>query len=219
MSSNQLVQLIVLAAVAVFLILRLRGVLGTRDGFEAPPLPEEDAPEPRRRFDVVEGGADADDIADHVDPASPTAGALRAMRRVEPDFAVTPFISGAKQAYEMILMAFERGDLDPVRPFLSPAVAQAFEGVIEGRRARGETIEAEFLGTRETTLIAADFDPDSQQAEITLRFVGELKEATRDASGAVIEGDPRSPRKQRDTWTFARQMGANDPNWQLVATG
>lgn len=219
MSSNPLIQLVILAAVAVFLILRLRGVLGTRDGFEPPPNVEEEA-EPRRRFEVIEGRAEEqDDIADHVDPASPAASALRAMRRIEPGFAVGPFISGAKQAYEMILMAFERGDLSEVRPFLAPPVADAFQQVIDGRRERGEVVEANFLGTRETTLVTADFAQDTGLAEITIRFVGELTEATRNAAGEVIEGDPRSPRKQRDTWTFARRMGQDDPNWQLVATG
>ncbi|MNP73476.1 Tim44-like domain protein [compost metagenome] len=51
-----------------------------------------------------------------------------------------------------------------------------------------------------------------------MRFVGEVIIATRDAQGNVVEGDAKAARKQRDTWTFARQMGAEDPNWQLVAT-
>lgn len=217
MTSAQTIQLVVLAAIAIFLILRLRSVLGTRDGFEPDPV-ETQVAQPHLR--VVENEPEAeDDIAEHVDPQSPAAGALRAMRAVEPDFAVGPFLSGARQAYEMILMAFERGDLSQVRPFLSDPVAEAFQGVIDARQANGQTVEAEFLGTRETTLVTADFDEATSDAEVTIRFVGELTAATRDASGAVIEGDPRHPRKQRDTWTFGRQMGDPDPNWRLVATG
>lgn len=218
MSSNQTIQLVVLAAIAIFLILRLRGVLGTRDGFE--PTETAEAASPPRHLKVVETLPDeSDDIADHVDAESPAAAALRAMRKIEPSFTVGEFLSGARQAYEMILMGFESGDLDPVRGFLAPPVAAAFQQVVDARESRGETTEAEFLGTSETNLVAADFDPDTSRAEITIRFVGEMIVATRDKDGTVIDGDPRRARKQRDTWTFGRRMGDANPNWQLIATG
>ena len=215
--SNPLLQLLVLGAIAVFLILRLRGVLGTRDGFESPRLPDE--PAQRKRFDVIDGGEGVDnDINDHAEPGSANARALDEMKSVEPQFAVGPFLSGAKSAYEMILMAFERGDLSEVRGFLAPPVAEAFESVIAERQARNLTTKAEFLGTRETALAEAEFNRATGMAELSVRFVGEMIVATRDADGNVVEGDPKAARKQRDVWTFARQMGASDPNWQLVAT-
>lgn len=216
--SNPMLQILVLAAIAIFLILRLRGVLGTRDGFEPTQTPEETVPP--RRFDVIEGTAEpADsDIADHAEPGSATAHALAAIKAAEPDFAVGPFLSGAKSAYEMILLAFERGDLSEVRGFLAPPVAEAFDGVIADRKARGLVTEAQFLGTRETALAAAEYNPQTRVAELSVRFVGEMIVATRDAQGNVVDGDPKSSRKQRDIWTFARQIGSSDPNWQLVAT-
>mgnify|MGYP001552807637 CR=1 FL=1 len=214
--SNPLLQLLVLGAIAVFLILRLRGVLGTRDGFETPPrAPEE--PVARKRFDVIDGDAD-NDITDHAEPGSANAKALAEMKSVEPQFAVGPFLTGAKSAYEMILMAFERGDLSAVRAFLAPPVAEAFESVIAERQARNLTTTAEFLGTRETALAEAEFNRATGMAELSVRFVGEMIVATRDADGNVVEGDPKAARKQRDVWTFARHMGEADPNWQLVAT-
>ena len=216
--SNPLLQLLVLGAIAVFLILRLRGVLGTRDGFEQPPAPDE--PAQRKRFDVIEGSAEAadNDINDHAESGSATAKALAEMKSVEPQFAVGPFLTGAKSAYEMILMAFERGDLSAVRAFLAPPVAEAFESVIAERQARNLTTTAEFLGTRETALAEAEFNRATGMAELSVRFVGEMIVATRDADGNVVEGDPKAARKQRDVWTFARHMGEADPNWQLVAT-
>lgn len=217
--SNPLLQLLVLAGIAIFLILRLRNVLGTRDGFE-PPKVEEVAPA-RRRFEVIEGSAEeADqDVHDHAEPGSPTAAALLEMKQVEPDFGVRDFLEGSKMAYEMILMAFERGDLSEVRDFLAEPVAEAFQSVIDLREANGQTVQAQYLGTRETALAGAEFDPVTGVAEISVRFVGELIAATRDASGNVVEGDPKASRKQKDIWTFARRMGQDDPNWQLVATG
>ncbi len=214
---NSVLQLLVLAAIAVFLILRLRGVLGTRDGFEPTPAPEE--PVQRKRFDVIDNGEQDDsDITDHAEPGSAMAQALAQMKQAEPQFAVTPFLGGAKAAYEMILMAFERGDLSGVRDFIAPPVAEALESVIAERKARGLTTEAEYLGTRETALSGAEFDRSTGMAELSVRFVGEMIVVSRDADGNVVHGDPKAARKQRDIWTFARHMGQNDPNWQLVAT-
>lgn len=215
--SGSLIQLLVLAGIALFLVFKLRDVLGTRGGFEPEDRP---APaQPIRPVPAPDAQPEPDDIDDHAEPGSPTATALRAMQAVEPGFAVTPFLNGARQAYEMILMAFERGDLSDVRAFLAPAVAEALDSVIADRQSRGLTTEAQFLGSRDTALQAASFDPQTGLAELTVRFVGELIVATRDASGEVVEGDPKAARKQRDIWTFARHMGQDDPNWQLVATG
>jgi predicted lipid-binding transport protein (Tim44 family) len=116
-------------------------------------------------------------------------------------------------------MAFEKGDLAPVRAFLGPEVHDSFAEVIAAREAQGLTITAEFIGLRELALHGAEFDPATGEGEIAVRYVGELISVARDSNGAIVEGDPKSPRKQRDVWTFARKMGASDPNWHLVATG
>ncbi|MEL7183717.1 MAG: Tim44/TimA family putative adaptor protein, partial [Pseudomonadota bacterium] len=63
------------------------------------------------------------------------------------------------------------------------------------------------------------FDAGTNEAQITLRFVGELTSVVKDAEGTIVEGNPNEVKKQRDVWTFAREMGADDPNWKLVATG
>lgn len=216
--NNPLLQLLVLAGIAIFLILRLRNVLGTRTGYEPPQVETPDRPRPR--FDVIEGTAEEidHDILDHAEAGSATAKALAAMKAADPSFGVMDFLNGAKSAYEMILMAFERGDLSDVRPFLSEPVAAAFQSVIDARAANGQTVQAQYIGTRETSLAGAEYDPATGMGEVSVRFVGELIAATRDAQGTVVEGDPKTPRKQRDTWTFARRMDQDDPNWQLIAT-
>lgn len=217
--NNPLLQLLVLAGIAIFLILRLRNVLGTRGGFEPPQVETPDRPS--ARHDVAEGGAEESDhdILDHAEPGSATARALAAMKAAEPSFGVTAFLTGAKAAYEMILMAFERGDLSEVRGFMAEPVAAALQSVIDARVAQGHTVSAQYLGTRETALAGAEYDPATGMAQMTVRFMAELIAVTRDAAGNVVEGDPKAARKQRDTWTFARRMGQDDPNWQLVATG
>lgn len=220
--SYAVIQLLVLAGVAIFLILRLRSVLGTREGYEKPPVPKQDTAEPLSRrkhdFEVIEGGPDRD-IADHVPDGSDSAKALVGMKMVEPGFGVSEFLGGARGAYEMILMAFENGDLESIRAFVGAEVYEAMDGVVQQREEAGLTVEANFIGVRELQLIDARFDRDTNLAEITVRLTGELTSVVRNAAGEVIEGDAKTIKKQRDIWTFARTMGSGDPNWQLVATG
>ncbi len=220
--SSAVIQLLVLAGIAIFLILRLRSVLGSREGFEKPPLPmgggNDTASGPRRDFEVIEGGVDRD-ITDHVDDGTDAAKALAAMKMAEPGFHVGEFLQGARGAYEMILMAFEQGDMESVSAFVSDDVMEAFSEVIEARNEQGLTIEANFVGVREVTLEDAAFDRDDQTGEVTVRFVGELTSVVKNAEGEVVEGDPTTIKRQKDVWSFARTMGAGDPNWQLVATG
>jgi len=217
--SSAVIQLLVLAGIAVFLILRLKNVLGTREGFEKPPAQASDAPQRGRPdFEVIEGGPDRD-IIDHVEDGSDSAKALAAMKLIEPDFSVTEFLQGGRGAYEMILMSFEKGEIDQIAAFLGEDVHQTFVDVVGEREDQGLIIEANFVGVREVTLTNATFDRDTQDAEITVRFVGELTSAVRNAAGEIIEGNPNEIKRQKDTWTFAREMGANDPNWKLVATG
>jgi predicted lipid-binding transport protein (Tim44 family) len=216
--NSSLLSLLVLAGIAIFLILRLRSVLGTREGFEktqARPVPSRSGP--RRDFEVIEGGPD-DDITDHVETDSDAAKALAAMKMAEPGFNVREFLQGARGAYEMILMAFERGDVEELRDFLAGDVLETFEVVIRQREEQGLKIDAEFVGIRELALQDATFDRSSGEAEITVRFVGELTSVVRNADGDIIEGDASEIKRQRDVWTFARTMGSDNPNWLLVAT-
>lgn len=217
--SAALVQILVLAGIAIFLILRLRNVLGTRDGFEPPKMPESaPRPSPRRQFDVIEGGVDRD-IADNVKEGSPAASALAEMKAAEPSFAVGEFLHGARGAYEMILMAFESGKLDDVKSFLGPEVLDGFQSAIAERDRQGLIVESHLAGVREVTLVDARFDRATSEAEVDIRFAAELTSVVKDRDGKVLEGDPNEIRRQRDVWTFARKMGASDPNWTLIATG
>lgn len=217
---SAVLQLLVLAAVALFLVLRLRSILGTRTGFE--PGPEVNTPVPANtppaNLEVIEGGIDRD-VADHVDIKSATGKALSKMKIEEPGFSVSEFLGGARQAYEMILMAFEGDDLETLEQFLSDDVFEGFKSVIDDRQAKGLTVNAVFAGVRETKITDATFDAKSKLAEITLQFVGELTSVVKDADGNVVEGDPQKIKRQKDVWTFARHMGVDDPNWELVETG
>lgn len=219
--NSSIIQLLVLAGIAVFLILKLKSVLGTRDGFERKPQPtqREGAEQviTSTDFTVVEGGRDRD-ITDNVPEDSPAAEALARMKKVEPSFSVTEFLGGSRSAYEWILTGFEKGDMESIAPLLSKEVLESFQAVIEAREREGLTVEATFVGLRELSLQDARFDPASGEGEVTVRFVAELTSVIRNRAGEIVEGSPTEIKRQRDVWTFARKMGAEDPNWQLVAT-
>lgn len=215
--NSSLISLLVLAGIAVFLILRLKNVLGTREGFEKPPIPQPSTKSTRPEFEVIEGGPDRD-ITDHVEEDSPQAQELAAMKRVEPSFSLGDFVQGARGAYEMILMGFEQGNLDEIQPFLAEDVFESFVAGVSAREDQGLTIEAEFVGVREVSIAEVNFDKDTNLAELSVRFIGELTSVVRDRGGDIIEGSPTAIKRQKDTWTFARTMASNDPNWILVAT-
>lgn len=214
--NSSVIQILVLAGIAVFLILKLRSVLGTREGFEPTAAPL-DTPSPRPKFDVVEGGPDRDISDNTTDPAS--TAALAAMKKADPVFNVTDFLKGARAAYEMILMAFDKGDLDRIKPFLGPDIVETFGEAIAERGKQGLTITSTFGGIRELTLAQATYDATTKLAEIDVRFGAELSRVVKDSNGTVVEGSPNAIIRQRDTWTFARTMGTPDPNWHLGATG
>jgi len=216
--SSAIIQLLVLAGIAIFLILRLKNVLGTREGSEKTPVPAPSSSDARTKFEVIEGGPD-EDILDHADEGSAQALALAEMKGAEPSFNVTEFLGGARGAYEMILMAFENGELDQIKPFLSDEVNETFAEVVKTREDQGLSIDATFIGIRELALADAAFNKKTGEGEVSVRFVGELTSVVRNSDGEIIEGNPKEIKRQKDIWTFARKMGTDDPNWLLVATG
>ncbi len=212
-----LIELIILAGIAVFLFLRLRSVLGTREGFEKPRMqPKNDAP--KRDFKVIDGGEDKD-ITDNVDKNSKSAEALKLIKSEDENFTVNEFLSGARSAYEWILMSFEKNEIDEIRELLSEDVAEAFDAVVDQRVSQGLTIEAEFIGIREMKLVEATYSSNTKTAEISVSFVGEMTSVVKNSSGEIVEGDPKQIKRQKDTWTFSKDIKSSNPNWLLVATG
>ena len=212
-----LIELIILAGIAVFLFLRLKSVLGTREGFEKPRMqPKTDSP--NREFKVIDGGEDKD-ITDNVEKNSNSAKALKTIKEKDENFTVNEFLSGARSAYEWILMSFEKNEMDDIRDLLSEEVAEAFDSVVEQGVFQGLTIEAEFIGVREMKLVDADYNLKTDTAEIVVSFVGEITSVVKNASGEIIEGDSKQIKRQKDTWTFSKNIKSSDPNWLLVATG
>jgi predicted lipid-binding transport protein (Tim44 family) len=218
----QFLDIILLAMVAAFIALRLSSVLGKRTGHEgAPRAPgateAEDGrakviPLPDRRRKVEESSATADAAADDTAANDPLAGIAAADR----DFDRDSFVVGAKQAYELIIQGFARGERDALKPMLSGVVFEDFSGAIKQREAAGQKQETTIVAIKTADIVAASLK--GKAAEITVRFVSDLINVTRDAEGQVVDGHASAVDEVTDVWTFARNLQSRDPNWTLIAT-
>jgi len=223
---------IIFLALAVFIFLRLRSVLGQRTGRERPPYDPYSARDAVRgsNDNVValpgRGGETPPAAAPPVDPAerwkgiaepgTPVAAGLDAVAQADPSFDAQHFIAGGRQAYEMIVTAYAEGDRRTLRNLLSREVYEGFENAIRERETRGETSETRFVSIDRSDITGAEVRGSTEQ--VTVRFVSQLVSVTRDRTGNVIEGSPDKVTDVTDVWTFARDLASRDPNWKLVAT-
>ena len=145
-----------------------------------------------------------------------TAKTPTTIAAIDPNFNGQTFLSGAKAAYELIVVAFAAGDRQTLRPLLAKDVMESFDAAIAAREKSGEKVETTFVSIDRSSLEDAQLRPDAVQ--IAVRFHSKLITATRDAAGKIVEGDPEKVADVIDIWTFARDPRSRDPNWKLVAT-
>jgi len=228
---------IIFLALAVFIFLRLRSVLGQRTGRERPPFnpyaarearpgaPSEKSEKvvalPPRKTDAAPAKAAEEKPADDrwkgiVAAASPAAVGLDAIVSADKTFDAQHFITGARSAYEMIVTAYAQGDRRALKNLLAKDVFDGFDSVIREREQRGETAEARFVSIDAADVIGAE--QRGGTAQITMRFVSQLVSVTRDKAGNVVDGNAEKVSDVTDVWTFARDVTSRDPNWKLVAT-
>lgn len=211
------IDIIFFAAVALFIAFRLRNVLGRRTGHERRPEASTVTPSTRDNVVSLPGREEQAEAAfSHIDDAELRQG-LTAIRRADPDFDLEGFLMGARQAFEMIVDAFARGDTEALRPLLADDVYGGFAEAIEQRRQAGETLETEVVAIKQADAVEARMD--GSWAHVTVRFVSDQVNVTRDAEGTILDGDPEQLAEIVDLWTFARDTSSRDPNWELVSTG
>jgi predicted lipid-binding transport protein (Tim44 family) len=226
---------IIFLALAVFIFLRLRSVLGQRTGRERPPYDPYSARDavrspagekvvtlPQRAADAAPRPAEAaappaERWKDIAESGSAVAAGLDAIVAADPNFDAQHFITGARAAYEMIVTAFASGDRRQLRSLLSREVFDGFDAAITEREGRNETAETRFVSIDGSTITAAELR-NRTTAQITVRFVSKLISATRDRNGAVIDGNAEKVTDVTDVWTFARDISSRDPNWKVIAT-
>lgn len=227
MEGFQFIDIIILAMAAGFIILRLRSVLGRRTGHE--PSPDSQEPRAGETF-----GPKADNVVtlphapqrrsresvlQDIEPAyqgTPLEAGLVQIKMADPSFSATSFLTGAATAFEMIVAAYAKHDLDTLRPLLSADVYARFAAAIQEREERGETMETELVVVKPPKLEGVEVQ--GSRAIVDVRFQSEQVNIVKDKTGAIIEGDREHVDSVTDIWTFAHDLSSNDPNWQLIAT-
>ncbi len=235
--------ILLIALVAIFLILQLRRVLGRRTGTErerpnpfSPPARDQGAEQGGKVIDLPsrdvgrDGGRDGardggpavlprPDLPRSVEVVKKGGGAesgLAAIKAVDPGFEARSFVAGARGAFEIIVNAFAAGDTKALRPLLNDEVYDRFAGEVARRNAAKETLTTNLVGFDASEIVAAELR--GSEARVTVRFVCEQINVTRNAEGLIVDGNPNEVSKLTDIWTFARNTASSDPNWLLVAT-
>jgi predicted lipid-binding transport protein (Tim44 family) len=226
---------IIFLALAVFIFLRLRSVLGQRTGGERPPFD-------RAARNAVQGAPDGNVVpirgmgleqaplaptaevippSDRwkglAEPGTVLAQGLDALVGQDSSFDPRHFLSGARGAYEMIVLAFANGDRRALRDLLSSEVYESFDTVIKDREKHEQKTETRFVSIDKAELVGAELR--DRNAQLTVRFVSQMISVTRDKAGTIVDGNPDKVADITDVWTFARDTTSRDPNWKLVGTG
>ena len=212
------IDIILLALVAGFLVLRLRSVLGKRTGYERPPLPDQQSVGLRGPASPV-----IDGIAEPVrakpgrpipPPHTEVGQAMARIAAADRSFDPVRFLDGAEAAFRRVVTAFAAGDLTTLRNLLTPTVFTTFEHAITMRAEAGETQQTDIKQIVEATIDEAEMLGD--HAIIVVRFVSDQENFTRDRQGQIVAGT-ESMTEIIDLWSFERNVNATDPIWRLAA--
>ena len=193
--SFEYIDILLLAMIAGFIFLRLRGILGRRTGYDGEPAaqfekilkdvqPEKQAPQ-RENFD---------------------------------DVAQKEFLNGAKIAYETIITDFSDNDnkLTTSKPLLSKEIYNQFDEALKERDKRGHKADITFIGVNSATI--KEHKKENNFLKVTVDFVSEVITCIKDKENKIVSGDPEKIKKIYDTWVFSRDIRSNNPNWQLIET-
>jgi len=210
-------------ALAVVIFIQLRNVLGRRTGNERPPFDpftaKADAAEEQEAAPAAKAEYAVDPYAE-IDAYAPAGGALNAALRVIRDadssFSPKGFLAGARNAYEMILTDFAKGEMGELRRLLTDNVYQNFADAVTEREKAGERVKFTFIGIDKAEIITAELNEG--QARLHVALQAEIISAVYDKSGKLIDGNEQDIFPLRDRWVFIRDVKAKAPDWLLAAT-
>ena len=191
--SFEYIDIILLAMVAGFIFLRLRGILGKRTGFEGKTPPQ--FQEILKNVNVEKKNFKED----HFD-----------------ENAKSDFLNGAKIAYETIITDFGDNDnkLIKSRPLLSKKIQDQFNDALQERGSKGHFAEITFIGVNSADI--KEHKKENDILKVTVDFVSEVITCIKDKDKKIVSGNPEKIKKIYDTWVFSRDMKSNNPNWLLV---
>ena len=191
--SLEYIDIILLAMIAGFIFLRLRGILGKRSGFDA---------KTTAQFEEVINNANINKKSKNTD--------------VFDEEAQKEFLKGAKLAYETIITDFSDNDnkLTTSKPLLSKKIYEQFNEALKERNNKGLSAEITFIGINSADI--KEHNKTNNILQVTVDFVSEVITCIKDKEKKIVSGDPEKIKKIYDTWVFSRDTKSVNPNWQLV---
>ena len=190
--SFEYIDIILLAMIAGFIFLRLRGILGKKTGFEE----------------------DVNSSFPHEAP--PVKNVVDFNINTFDENAKKDFVKGAKIAYETIITDFAKGKLKDIKSLLDKNVYQQFEEAIKDRNEKKLSSETTFIGINSAEV--KEHQQNKNMLEVTVEFVSEIISCVKDKDNKVISGDPEKIKKVLDTWKFSKDTRSSNPNWLLIDT-
>lgn len=204
----QFVDILIFAIIAIFLIMRLRSILGSRDGFEQTQAKNSS-------FQSAEQSQPAQNIIPlHGEPVHTTG--LDAVRQADKTFSDDSFMQGAAAAFPMILTAFAEGDLASLRRLLGYDLNQEFTESINQRNNNNDELDITIHELQDVELL--DGEVSDTIASVTVKFTSLQSRILKDSSGEQIEDESFTDTQMTDIWVFERDVSLSDPNWKLVET-
>ena len=190
--SFEYIDIILLAMIAGFIFLRLRGILGKRTGFEGKVTENF-----KKEF---------------------TEAVLKqnVKNQTFDENAKNDFLKGAKIAYETIITSFASGDLKKIKSLLDVKILHQFDNAVKERKTKGHTSDTTFIGINSAEI--KEHQEKNNIIEVTVDFVSEIISCVRDKNKKIVSGDPEKIKKVYDTWKFSRDTRSHNPNWYLVET-
>ena len=190
--SFEYIDIILLAMIAGFIFLRLRGILGKKTGYEENINPTFSQEVPETKTSPVLNAETFDDAAKK------------------------DFLNGAKIAYESIITSFSKGDLKSIKNLLAKNVYEQFDEAIKDKKARNVTSETTFIGISSAEI--KEHNQNKNMLEVSVEFVSEIISCIKDKDNKVVSGDAQKVKKVLDTWKFTKDSTSKNPNWLIVDT-
>lgn len=222
-----MVDILILAVIVAVLIFQLRRVLGERDENEQPPVQDPFAAQPVRNNPAqspLERAMSAKPVDAKIleegmphsnEPLSVNQG-IQQIKDFDSEFDERAFMQGARAAFEMIVKAYARGDLETLKNLLSPKLYDHFAEDAKARAQKDYTMETTIHRLAQAHIVTARMV--GFEAEVAVEYISEQTSVVRNSAGEVVAGNPDSHEEIRDTWVFRRDTRGTDPSWLLTET-
>ena len=199
------IDILIFGVIAIFLIFRLKNILGTKTGFEETNVNKKN--EDKQFTNVVPLKSNKGDVVDIE---------LNKILNIDPNFDVNDFLSGSKNFFEMVLESFVSGNLENIKNFTKSSVFKSFKSAIDERNKEQETLIIDLKSIKENKITKATVTKTSIKLNVTYETF-QLR-ALMDKNDQIIDGDTENEILVKDEWVFERKINDNNPNWTLVET-